>query len=66
MSDMFSLEGKVAAIVGGAGGIGELIAAGLAERGARVAVASRNMQKLEEVARRTLKAQCWPAGNLEN
>jgi gluconate 5-dehydrogenase len=52
MSDMFSLEGKVAAIVGGAGGIGELIAAGLAEQGAKVAVASRNMQKLEEVARR--------------
>jgi len=52
MSDMFSLEGKVAAIVGGGGGIGELIAAGLAERGARVAIASRNIQKLEEIARR--------------
>ena len=49
---MFSLEGKVAVIVGGAGGIGELIALGLAEQGARVAIASRNMQKLEEVARR--------------
>ena len=47
MSDMFSLEGKVAVIVGGAGGIGELIALGLAEQGARVAIASRNMQKLD-------------------
>jgi len=52
MTDMFRLDGKVAVVIGGAGGIGELIAAGLAERGARVAVASRNMQKLEEVAHR--------------
>jgi gluconate 5-dehydrogenase len=52
MSDMFSLEGKVAIVIGGAGGIGELIAAGLAKQGARVAIASRNMQKLEEVAHR--------------
>jgi NAD(P)-dependent dehydrogenase (short-subunit alcohol dehydrogenase family) len=51
MSDMFGLEGKVAVVIGGAGGIGELIAAGLAEQGARVAIASRNIQKLEEVAR---------------
>jgi len=50
MSDMFSLEGKVAVVIGGAGGIGELIAAGLAEQGAKVAIASRNIQKLEEVA----------------
>jgi NAD(P)-dependent dehydrogenase (short-subunit alcohol dehydrogenase family) len=52
MSDMFSLEGKVAVVIGGAGGIGELIAAGLANQGARVAIASRNTQKLEEVAHR--------------
>ena len=52
MTDMFRLDGKVGVVIGGAGGIGELIAAGLAERGARVAIASRNMQKLEEVARR--------------
>ncbi len=52
MTDMFRLDGKVAVVIGGAGGIGELIAAGLAARGARVAIASRNVQKLEEVARR--------------
>jgi NAD(P)-dependent dehydrogenase (short-subunit alcohol dehydrogenase family) len=52
MSDMFSLEGKVATVIGGAGGIGELIAAGLAKQGAKVAIASRNIQKLGEVAQR--------------
>ena len=52
MTDMFSLEGKIAVVIGGAGGIGELIATGLAEQGAKVAIASRNIQKLEEVAQR--------------
>jgi gluconate 5-dehydrogenase len=52
MTDMFRLDGKVAVVIGGAGGIGELIAAGLAKQGASVAIASRNIQKLEEVARR--------------
>ena len=52
MTDMFRLDGKVAVVIGGAGGIGELIAAGLAERGARVGIASRNMQKLDAVAQR--------------
>jgi NAD(P)-dependent dehydrogenase (short-subunit alcohol dehydrogenase family) len=49
---MFRLDGKVAVVIGGSGGIGELIAAGLAKQGARVAIASRNIQKLEEVAHR--------------
>jgi NAD(P)-dependent dehydrogenase (short-subunit alcohol dehydrogenase family) len=52
MTDMFRLDGKVAVVIGGAGGIGELIAAGLANQGAKVAIASRNIQKLEEVAHR--------------
>ncbi len=52
MTDMFRLDGKVAAVIGGGGGIGELMAEGLADRGAKVAVASRNIQKLEEVAGR--------------
>jgi NAD(P)-dependent dehydrogenase (short-subunit alcohol dehydrogenase family) len=50
MSDMFRLDGKVAVVIGGGGGIGELIAAGLAKQGAKLAIASRNVQKLEEVA----------------
>ena len=52
MTDMFGLNGKVAVVIGGAGGIGEIMALGLAEQGAKVAVASRNMQKLETVAQK--------------
>jgi NAD(P)-dependent dehydrogenase (short-subunit alcohol dehydrogenase family) len=49
---MFRLDGKVAVVVGGGGGIGELIAVGLAKQGAKLAIASRNIQKLEEVAQK--------------
>jgi len=52
MADMFRLDGKVAVVIGGAGGIGEIMANGLAGQGARVAVASRNMAKLETIARK--------------
>lgn len=46
---MFSLDNKVAVVVGGAGGLGEACAAALSVQGARVAVASRSMEKLQEV-----------------
>src|SRR4030042_697256 len=52
MTDMFRLDGKVAVVIGGAGGIGEIMAKGLAGQGAKVAVASRNMQKLDTVAKK--------------
>jgi len=52
MNDMFKLDNKVAVVIGGAGGIGESLAAGLAKQGAKVAIASRNIKKLEEVARK--------------
>ncbi len=52
MEDLFRLDGKVAVVMGGAGGIGEIMALGLAGQGAKVVVASRNMQKLEAVARK--------------
>jgi gluconate 5-dehydrogenase len=52
MTDMFRLDGKVAVVIGGAGGIGEIMALGLAGQGAKVAIASRNLQKLETVAQK--------------
>jgi len=52
MTDMFRLDGKVAVVIGGAGGIGEIMAQGLAGQGAKVAVASRNIHKLEAAAQK--------------
>jgi len=51
MNRLFDLSGKVALIVGGHGGIGKAIALGLADAGADVAVASRNLEALEIVAK---------------
>ncbi len=50
MADLFRLDGKVAVVVGGGGGIGKALALGLARYGADVALASRNLKKLEAVA----------------
>jgi gluconate 5-dehydrogenase len=52
MKDLFRLDGKVAVVIGGTGGIGEIMAAGLAEQGAKVAVAGRNMAKLDVITKR--------------
>jgi NAD(P)-dependent dehydrogenase (short-subunit alcohol dehydrogenase family) len=51
MKDLFRLDGKVAVVTGGAGGIGARLALGLSEYGATVVVASRTMEALEKVAR---------------
>jgi NAD(P)-dependent dehydrogenase (short-subunit alcohol dehydrogenase family) len=51
MYNKFDLSGKTALVVGGHGGIGKAIALGLAEAGADVAVASRNLNSLKSVAR---------------
>ena len=51
MVDLFDLTGKVAIVVGGAGGIGRALALGLADCGADVVVASRQLAHLDEVAK---------------
>ncbi|MCR4441795.1 MAG: glucose 1-dehydrogenase [Peptococcaceae bacterium] len=48
---LFDLTGRNAVVIGGAGGLGQAIAQGLAEAGARVAIASRK----EESLRRAVK-----------
>lgn len=56
--DDFSLKGKTALVTGGAGICGRLIVRGLAEAGARVYAASRNMDALEALAAEN-KAAGW-------
>jgi gluconate 5-dehydrogenase len=51
MTDMFRLDGKVAVVIGGGGSIGGAVAFGLAQAGAKVAIASRNLSKLQTLAR---------------
>lgn len=57
MKNMFSLDGRNAVVVGGAGGIGQAIAQGLAEAGARVAIASRNLASLQRACEE-IRAAC--------
>lgn len=50
MKNLFSLEGKTALIVGGSGDIGAAIATALANQGAKIAISSRSLAKLEKTA----------------
>lgn len=62
--DRFSLDGKCGIVTGAGSGIGKGMAVGLAEAGARVAFAGRNMEKLEtavrELSDRGLDAAAFP------
>src|SRR5260221_14549126 len=49
VKDIFSVEGKVTMVTGGATGIGESIAKEFAARGAKVLIASRNVENLTKV-----------------
>jgi gluconate 5-dehydrogenase len=51
MDKMFDLTGKVAVVVGGHGGLGKAIALAMADAGADVAVASRNVEALRAAAK---------------
>jgi 2-deoxy-D-gluconate 3-dehydrogenase len=55
MKDLFSLEGKVAIVTGGNGGIGEAIARALASKGADIAVAARNRAKTAKAVNKIKK-----------
>ncbi len=55
MIDLFKLDGKVAVVIGGAGGLGKPIATGFAQQGARVAVASRRLQAVQDTAQEIQK-----------
>lgn len=57
MTNLFDLTGKKAVVVGGAGGIGQAIAEGLAEAGAQVMIASRKEESLKR-AQQEIKANC--------
>ena len=56
MKDMFKLDGKIAIVTGGAGGIGEALAMGLGIHGATVVVSSRNQEAIEKVAEEITEA----------
>ena len=50
MANLFRLDGEVAVVVGGAGGIGEALGHGFAKYGAKVAIADMNVERAEQVA----------------
>ncbi|EST31352.1 SDR family NAD(P)-dependent oxidoreductase [Streptomyces roseochromogenus] len=67
LSDLFSLDGRVAVVTGGSSGIGRAIAGALARAGARVVVVARGKEQLEQTVGELTGAGCtaaWVAGDL--
>lgn len=56
LQSLFSLEGKVALVIGGAGLLGKEISAALAELGATIIIASRNLENNEDFAEHLSKS----------
>ncbi len=56
IQSLFSLQDRVAVVTGSSKGIGEAIARGLAEYGAKVVVSSRRQEAVDEVAERYRQA----------
>uniref|UniRef100_A0A3Q2YUZ8 SDR family NAD(P)-dependent oxidoreductase n=1 Tax=Hippocampus comes TaxID=109280 RepID=A0A3Q2YUZ8_HIPCM len=50
ITKLFRLDGKVAIVTGASKGIGESIARGLAEHGAKVVISSRKQEAVDAVA----------------
>ena len=61
--DMFKLDGKVAIVTGGAGYYGKPICSALAEAGAKVIIASRDVSKCRAFAA-SLEEQGWAASGM--
>ena len=55
MQDLFSVKGKVALVTGGSRGIGEMIAAGYLDAGAKVYISSRKADACEATAKRLME-----------
>lgn len=61
MTDLFSIEGKVAVVTGGSRGIGQMIARGFVDAGAKVYISSRKADVCDEVAAELSKSgECIP------
>jgi NAD(P)-dependent dehydrogenase (short-subunit alcohol dehydrogenase family) len=50
VTDLFNLEGKTAIVTGGAAGLGQQMALGLAEAGSNIVVCSRKLERCQEAA----------------